>query len=306
MTQKPDVEDQVARSLGALFDLALLAREQIETYQPDLVIGLCHSGQIPLRATQWLWEETRDKPFPPRMLTNIGREKTTDFNALYERLYGGPFIEWMSDPEEAGYYLAWVSEHTAWQDELRAQVQAVLGAGREPGRILVIDDFVHEGETWLLALGLLKDTFPNADAILIAGGNEGFASALTRLWLSSRYPAVLERICQEDDPLQIRLHRITHILHGTEDVDPMSLAWKPITAGSSLVQELSAYLPADALLELPAWAYAQVEAYVRRRAREPQSLTFPESLRSRLERQTYRLTPAHLLLRHIWRHDALR
>ncbi len=305
MTYEPDSPEAEAEEvLEELWNLAVLTCEQIEAYQPDIVIGLCHRGQIPLRATQALWEETRSEPFPPSMLTNIGREKTTDFNKLYKRLHGGPFIEWVSGPEDAGYYLAWISEHIAWQDELRAQAQAVLGARCKPSRILVIDDFVHEGETWLLALGLLKDTFPHADAILFAGNLDGSLSRLTRLWLASRYPSVYERILapQEERAGLPALYQIAKVMPGTEDVDPMSLAWRPITADSPLVQQLSDYLPAEALLELPAWAYAFVDSYVRRRARESGSLEVPETVRSQTGRAPYRLTSTHLLFRHIWRH----
>jgi len=57
---------------------------EIEKFQPDVVLGLAHSGWMPVVVAQTLWAETRAVSFPPATRTNIGLEK----NEIYVARFG--------------------------------------------------------------------------------------------------------------------------------------------------------------------------------------------------------------------------
>lgn len=80
-----------------------------------------------------------------------------------------PFIEWVFGEVEAAHLLAWVTHETAWREELSSQVRTTLGTDTPPERVLVLDENVYEGGTWVMVLGLVHDTFPGVEAHFIAG-----------------------------------------------------------------------------------------------------------------------------------------
>ncbi|RME45739.1 MAG: hypothetical protein D6791_10025 [Chloroflexi bacterium] len=317
--------------MEALWLLAQAICDQVESFQPNLVIVLLRSGEGPLRAALALWDETRGVPFPPVVRTNLGREKVRRYHELRDSLGREPLIEWVHGPDEAAHLLAWVAEQRPWQAELAAQVHAVLGDSNTPARILVVDDFAFEGTTWLLALGLLKEIFPQAEARYIAGTLGGWSGNLARYWLQEHYPDVRARMeaeAQSDrqqGQLETCLIHLRWIATGTEEVDPESLDWRPLSTNSETVQKLTRFLPAETWLALPAWVYATIETHVRRRAQKSFSAsaragslfwgklpfvrgrskeppgTASTSPTTRRHATLERLTPAHLVLRHAWR-----
>ena len=256
--------------LDAFCSAAQEVCEEVEAFQPDLVVVLLHSGEGPLRAALAFWEETRDVPFPPVVRTNLGREKLRRYHALCERLgRGGLLTELFESSFEGGHMLAWASEQP-WQAELAAQVRMVLGAGASPARILVLDDWIGGGNTWLLSLGLLKLLFPRAESCFFAGFSSDWCGRMGQHWLLKHHPRAYQKMRVADETSRQQGNDPTYFVRdlcllvpGTEDVDPESLAWRPITAESETLQRLSAFLPAEAWLALPAWTYATLEARVR-------------------------------------------
>jgi len=216
------------------------------------------------------WEETRDMPFPPVVRTNLGREKLRRYHTLCERLGRGDLLtELFESAFEGGHMLAWASEQP-WQAELAAQVRTVLGAGASPARILVLDDWIGEGNTWILSLGLLRILFPQTEPCFFAGFSRDWCSRMGQHWLLRHHPRAYQKMRAADETSRQQGKDPTHFMRdlcllvpGTEDVDPESLAWRPITAESEIVQKFSAFLPAEAWLALPLWAYATLEARAR-------------------------------------------
>lgn len=131
--------DAALSTLEAIYRHARDICVEIEDYSPDLVIGLAHSGWLPVVVAQTLWAETRSKPFPASLRTNIGQEK----NRIYAERYGtdNPAFccgECSSGPGRKGHYIAWVMQQKAWLKTLQKQIKAVQH--KTPGRILVVDD----------------------------------------------------------------------------------------------------------------------------------------------------------------------
>lgn len=262
-------------ALDRLWRYALDVRREIDRTPPDLVIGLAHSAQLPVHAAQGLWQCTRPLPFPPTLITNLGREKEARYDAYrqartLERYWGE-----LDGAEDVGFFLAWLAEQQDWQAQLRDQIAAVLGITVAPKHILVLDERSAEGWTWGLTLGLLRLLFPAATTRFLAGhlGMEGWQ--LAQCWLQAEHPAIWPRIEADTqaDPssnaaLRLRSH-IDQVTFGTEDVEPASLAIRPLAPASPSLAQLADYLPPDAWLQLPAWAYARVAAEMRARAAWP-------------------------------------
>jgi hypothetical protein len=110
-------------TLEALYRLGTNIYDEIEKFHPDVVIGLAHSGWMPVVVAQALWAETKETAFPPSARTNIGLEK----KKIYDERYGksAPAFccgECSEGPGRKGHYLAWVSEQSAWLKTLRQQI----------------------------------------------------------------------------------------------------------------------------------------------------------------------------------------
>jgi hypothetical protein len=281
--------------LEPLWHLAQAACKDIEEFQPDLVIALAHSGWLPLRAVLTLWEETHRQPFPPFMLTNIGREKGEryfDFTELLDL----PMFQGVYAPTEVIVgWLAWLYEQRQMHDTLRQQIAGVLGPDVGPQRVLVVDDFVHEGSTWITTLGLLWLVFPTADSRFVSSAPQLPKAALGMLWVQQEHPEVFEalrgRIEAEEKSDPARSSDLEFYLGdvacGTEDVTRYSLEWRRISASSKCVQVLSDFLPAEQWLKMPMWVQNYVETYIRKQAHRPPS-SWPPCPPYRIHRQTKR------------------
>ena len=79
----PSYPQVTLSTLEALYRLGKNSCAEIEKFQPDIVIGLAHSGWLPVVVAQTLWAQTRSAPFPPSMRTNIGQEKHGFYHARY-------------------------------------------------------------------------------------------------------------------------------------------------------------------------------------------------------------------------------
>jgi hypothetical protein len=110
---------------------------EIEKFQPDLVIGLAHSGWMPVVVAQSLWAETQKESFPPSLRTNLGLEKHKIYRAKFgDSLPAFCCGECSWQPDRLGHYLAWVAEQNDWLKTLRAQIEQVHV--NSPARILVV------------------------------------------------------------------------------------------------------------------------------------------------------------------------
>lgn len=262
-------------ALDRLWRYALDVRREIDRAPPDLVVGLAHSAQLAVHAAQGLWQYTRSLPFPPTLITNLGREKKARYDAYRQERTLADYWAEQDGPEDVGFFLAWLAEQQDWQAQLRDQIAAVLGVTAAPKHILVLDERSAEGWTWGLTLGLLRLLFPAATTRFLAGhlGMEGWQ--LARCWLQEEHPASWPRVeadTQADPSGGVALSLPSHIDRvtlGTEDVEPAALAIRPLAPASPSLAQLADYLPPDAWLQLPAWAYARVTTEMRARAAWP-------------------------------------
>ncbi len=291
------LHEQYERILYHLWDLAYIACDEIVTLHPDLVVVLYHSGQAVLRATQATWSELHTEPFPPVVCTNLGLEKLARYNALSRELRCQPFLPFTDLPPICAHFMAWVAAQTAWQVELKAQTRATLGEDRAPERILILDDFCCEGSTRMSAMSLLHQIYPNAEIHFLAGLLDDWKTPLAHIWLHEHHPEVYTRMeadaqvvkreraartqkwvddflegketwdmIGEERPRQRHcLEWASQVALGTEDVDPESLAWRPLTPDSAAIAPLLSYLPAETWLTMSEAVYTLIEQEMQQR-----------------------------------------
>lgn len=294
-------------ALDRLWRYALDVRREIDRTPPDLVIGLAHTAQLPVHAAQSLWRCTRPTPFPPTLITNLGREKEARYDAYRQERtlerYWGEF----DGEEDVGFFLAWLAEQQDWQAQLRDQMAAVLGAGVAPAHILVLDECSAEGWTWGLTLGLLRLIFPAATTRFLAGHLGSEDAQLAQCWLREEHPDAWPRIevdlqaaPQGGDGPRLRLD-IAKVALGTEDVVPSSLALRPLSPDSPQIARLASYLPPEAWLRLSAWAYARIAAEMQARADWPAPAT--EGWHGSMSENQFR--PLTLLVDYAARHGCI-
>ncbi len=237
----------------------------IDEFQADAVVPLLHGGRLPVRAAQVLWQSERHTPFPPIVPINLGREKYAA-EVLWRCDQGIDPICLSWADADVGHFLNWVDGQQRWQIELRRMVTFATGTGRVQ-RVLVVDDIVEDSLTATTVLGILRSTFPDVKAQVVAGQRH-WRYELPGIWLKRFHPGALTRIKSEESrlPGEDWAHPLRHldsIALGTEDEeDPMSLDWRTIRAGSPRLQPLLAFLPEQDWLELPAWLQCQIDDWV--------------------------------------------
>ncbi len=275
---------------------------EVRTFQPDLVLVLMHSGWLPFFAGRELWSRVELAPFPPVVCTNLGREKIRIFDKTVKNPHG--ITSWFigskeSDPSIA-FFLAWLTGKSDWQTELKLQIHEQLG-GKIPQRILIVDEFIHEGSTFLLTLGLLDLLYPQAQTHFIEADltwQDNFWEA----WVQACQPQLLETEIFGPPPAgQIR-HPFwqvgRQITIGSADLTPESLKWQKISADTHLLGELIQFLPVETWLSLPAWAEGIVRDEIARCAGD--YLPQPPS-----EKKYPGLSLTQRLLRELFRHGSL-
>lgn len=245
-------------TLEAVYRLGKNICDEIEKFHPDVVIGLAHSGWMPVVVAQTLWAETRSAPFPPSMRTNIGQEKY----AMYHARYGKSLPAFCCGEccwgyEGRGHYLAWVAEQRQWQKMLRKQIKAVLPSN--PKRILVVDDLFGTYLSGYMVQGLLDNLYPNTESYVFTGESD-LTDNFVAGWLAQFIPHLAKEIADKGvnsslvrfaSPWQ---HILKPLINGTEDITQDSLDWKFITRESAAVKAVEEYLPAEVALSAPQWA----------------------------------------------------
>jgi len=232
---------------------------EIEKIQPDVVVGLAHSGWMPVIVAQALWAETRTIPFPPSTRTNIGQEK----HEIYHERYGtdSPAFccgECCDEPGRKSHYLAWAAEQSAWLKTLRKQIKSVFTA--TPKRILVVDDVFGGYRSGYATLALLEELYPNLDTYVYAGHNDLTDNFVTG-WLEQFVPELAKEILTAQENLTYHTRyssswqeKLKPLITGTEDITPDRLDWKFISRESAAISGLADHVSADVALSAPEWA----------------------------------------------------
>jgi hypothetical protein len=242
---------------------------KVEEMHPDLVVALAHSGWPAVYAATVLWSETRAQPFPPLLRTNLGREKIIRYDTHLAETRGEDEIDWFVPDyifDQIPEFLDWLAKQNDWLTELRQQVQETLETSIAPKRILVFDDFVHEGATKRLALGLFNQLYPDAWIQLFIADWKWRDPAI-EAWLKLYHPDLipsLQATSEIVDGQTIFKPRayLNMLAVGTTDVVRDSLAYRHITAESEVLVPLLPFLPAEEWLNLPKWFYAQTREYI--------------------------------------------
>jgi len=312
LTEQRNHQEEVNAGLKILWDTAIRIVEQALSFRPDVVLCLLHSGWAPLKAALMLWEATQAEPFPPVVKTNLGREKFKYYQVGSKSIGTGDFLGFYSDPFQIGHFLAWLSKQSDWQAELKGQIQDQLGPERVPARIMIVDDWIAEGNTCILALGLMDIIFPEAETHFVAGVS-GWKAQYDRVWLRLFHPGLFEKINLSKDEdgavdgeMRVLANNTLRLMVGTEDIEPGSFAWQPITPSSSIVQKLSKYLDAEEWLDLPKFVNKTIEDYVSERIQEYRRGKSGDTLNGNLRQGGYfpKLDLDSLILRDLWLDEA--
>lgn len=301
--------------LESLYELARGVCAEVDDLQPELVVGLAHSGWMVVTAAQACWHATRQTCFPPALRTNLGQEKHEIYRAEFSSDPPAYCCDECSSGIRQAHFLAWLAGRLDWQAELESQVQAVYGSSAQPNRILVVDDVVGGGRTSLTALGLFDLIAPRAETRLVAG-QQDWTNRLTTAWLE-RFTPVLYSDHQAEIEAQgrpararypVELYRVLKpLVTGTEDVDPASLSWRAVDLESPAIQAVADHLAPEAALKTIPWTSETITSYVELRARGELPCTAPlplgEQSFNRIQRRM--LEPEQKVLRQAWFPDGL-
>lgn len=292
-------------TLEALYRLGANICIEIEKFQPDVVLGLAHSGWMPVVVAQALWAETEETPFPPSTRTNIGLEK----KEIYDERYGKstPAFccgECCDGPGRKSHYLAWVSEQNAWLKTLRQQLKAVYPS--TPKRILVVDDIFGGYRSGYAILALLETLYPEVETYVYAGHNDLTNNFVTG-WLEQFAPSLTKDILTSHrsrygSPWH---EQLKPLITGTEDIAPDRLDWKFISRDSLAVNALADHVPAEVALSAPDWAKTTACTYAIQRLKDEiknNAIVEPEEDQDHLFTITHlSLNPAERLAARAWR-----
>ena len=280
----------------------------VDHYRPDLIIGLAHGGMLSVKVAETAWRVMDDRPFPPILYTNLGREKINYYEDWREAHGMHPRFQGEASPlDDILHFLDWLRSREDWQDELLHQIEATLGPGVEPGVIMVIDEMCAQQNTLMLTLGLLEILYPMAETHFVDGPYFQWREELGKLWLTQHHPEVLTRMMDEQERQPRKdsgMGALYRIMSGTEDIDPVSLSFRPLTSGNEDVRLLAAYLPVEAWLAIPGQAEAEVLNEIAGLAAQSNLTEARTAVNWDYLRRISRLAP-YLLLRHLGRFNQI-
>jgi len=290
-------ESKIPDVLESLFDLSQAACPAIRDFQPDLVIGLAHSGWTPVVVARGLWQAAESLPFPPCLRINLGLEKARIFRDRREAAGLGDYNALCDEAFQVAPLLVWAEDQMGWQAELREMTAEVMGPNQTPQRILVLDEMVSEGDTYLMALSLLHAVYPYAQARFLTG-RTGWSCELSDLWLAETHPELDREALVKNDPRGMRKEGLKRIVVGTEDVAVHSLRWRFVSEENSGLQSLSEVIPMPDLLACRMWIEERVCQYVVQRAQG----IIPTSVKKEVRRQPqfYSIWPDLPPYRQLW------
>jgi hypothetical protein len=300
--------EEVNAGLEILWDTANRIVAQTISFRPDVVVCLLHSGWAPLKAALMLWEATQPGPFPMVVKTNLGREKYQAYTVGNKSVGTGSFLGHYSDPFQISHFLAWLSKQSDWHAELKGQIQTQLGVEQAPERILIVDDWIADGNTYILALGLMEIIYPRAETRFVAGVL-GWKAKFDMLWLELFHPDLLAKVNQARDEdgiidgnMRVLVSNTSRLIPGTEDVKPGSFAWQTIHVSSPIIQRLSRFLPAEEWLDLPQFVQKTSQDFIAERIHEYKRGKIGSQQQGRLEHDGFfpKLSLDSLILRDLW------
>jgi hypothetical protein len=300
--------EAVNAGLEILWDTAKRIVAQTLSFQPDVVVCLLHSGWAPLKAAMMLWEATQTEPFPMVVKTNLGREKYQSYQVSNKTVGTGNFLGHYSDPFQISHFLAWLSKQSDWHAELKGQILGQLGRERAPQRIMIVDDWIADGNTFILALGLMEIIYPRAETRFVAGVL-GWKAKFDRLWLELFHPYLLAQINQArdedgiiDGEMRVLVSNTSRLIPGTEDVESESFAWQTVSVSSPIIRKLSRFLPPEEWLELPQFVNKTIEDYIAERIHEYKRGKIESQLQGRIYQDSFFPTLGldTLILRDLW------
>lgn len=298
--------------IPGLHQFAQFVVEEIQRYQPDLVIGLAHSGWLPVLAAQTVWAMQQTTPFPPSLRLNFGQEKLDPHNDLWsETDHNDRGLDYAPAPFLA-HVLWWAGEQAQWRAELRQMVTPLLGATPSPQRILIIDEGVMDGTTYWPLVGLLTAVYPQATILFSPGTFLHWGERATAAWLDQHAPDVLAQLNMARAPMHgfsPEWRQLQDALRwaaaGTEDGDPHSLHCPPVDAHSQTARLLSAYMPSTDWLRIAPWAQTVILHGVRQAALAQPGPLPPDKRQSYQRTQRAGLPTDIALMRHLWQKGSL-
>ena len=280
VASQPDVQERFQALRDKVSQFGRVVAAEIDHFQPDLVVGLAHSGWLPVLAAQVVWEVQYKRPFPPTLRINFGREKLAD----YFDLWGDSDMDIYALDYAPDIFLAhilwWVSQHTSWQTELRSMAAEVLPDDQTPQRILLVDECIQEGTTYLPVIGLFTTVFPQTDIRFVADGLVFWGKTATMAWLHQYHPQVetnitpyLSKIDNKEWEQSLSLDRaLRWVAAGSEDVSFDSLVCAPVDQHSQTIARLSPYLIEVEWLKVAPWAHHTILTHVRQQAQETETI----------------------------------
>ncbi len=187
----------------------------------------------------------------------------------------GDFYGTMSSLKDVADFLTWLDGQTDLQARLATQISATLGHTNPPSRVLILDEMIAQGNTWLLAVGLLDILYPDAEVRFVDGPYFQWRDVLSKHWLEEHHPELFVEMLDIHDQMQQArqweenwTHHAYAIAPGTEDIDPRFPEWRPIQPDDPAVQALTMYLPAEEWLKMSDWIYTQLLHEMRWRVAE--------------------------------------
>lgn len=227
----------------------------IDHHNIDLIVSLAHGGMLSAKVTEVAWPILSGQSCPSIVYTNIGREKQAYY---YEWCRANGVSSELNEVgitrKQVDRLLLWTAHQEEWLDELKGQIETMLGEGTSPTAILVVDEMFSSTTTLWITTGLLRQLYPECPIWWSDSPYFDWRNNLADFWLQRHYPDILERMKMDfcdtelwpDAPFSLG-----KIASGTEDIDPHSLSFRPLSVDNQYVQMLTQYLPAEEWLAMP-------------------------------------------------------
>jgi len=268
-------------------------------WQPDVSLVLLHSAMGPLIAADELWQHTFGEPYPKVVKSNIGREKLNRYHRIPRpRSIPTRFIADYEVSLGVSHFMAWASVQQDWISQLKSQIESAIGP-QVPQKILVIDDFHHEGGTELLVFCLLRTLYPQA-RFIFSHHSENWKD-LDTPWLAKNFPEY-DQIEDEHEKRELRSLLLDTKL-GTTDISKENLGWKDLTADDPILEPLLKYGPAEVWLSNSDWLKQEIRTVIRQRSSEYEPSEPEEELKKLVRPNTYDIRM--LILSEIWLHNSV-
>lgn len=293
-------EDKYKTAAKVLWEHAVEICNLTHSWRPDFTLILLHSAIGPFTAAEELWQQSFGELYPNVVKTNIGREKLDRYHGMPRpRSILSRFIADYEDAIGVSHFMAWASIQQSWTAQLKTQIETVIGP-KVPEKILVVDDFHHEGGTELLVFCLLKTLYPKTKFIF-SHHSENWKD-LDTPWLTKNFPEY-DHIEDKEEKRKLRSLFLKTKL-GTTDITSENLAWKELTAADPILEPLLKYGTADVWLNNADWLMREIRKVIRQRASEYQPKGPEDHFWQKLKRPN-KYDTRYLILCDIWLNNSV-